>query len=217
MKKDRVVRVRYWQWIIFLMLTQFIDQFEMRIFFASILIGLLIWSERHNRKYYKNIRRLVIQDELTGLYNYRYMLCRLEEEVAKAKRYETPLLLLMIDVDKFKPFNDSYGHGAGNRALQKISLILREYTRTGDILARFGGDEFICICPNTTLDKGNIVAERLRKKIEETIFVSGPRELTVSIGLKEYRKDESLEEFFVKADEKLYKSKLNGRNQVYVA
>lgn len=217
MGKDRVVRIRYWQWIAVLFLIQLIANFHVRIFFASIIIGLLLWSERHNRKYFDSIRRLAIQDELTGLYNYRYLRCRLDEEVARATRYENPLILLIIDVDKFKPFNDGYGHGAGNRALQKISLILKQYTRVEDIVARFGGDEFVCLCPNTTIEKGKILAERLRRKVSETIFVSEPGELTISIGLKEYRSGETPEEFFVKADEKLYGGKRNGRNQVYVA
>jgi len=217
MKQGRIVRVRYWQWIAFLMLTQFIDKFEVRVTFAALLIGLLFWSERHNKQYIKNIKRLAIQDELTGLYNYRYFLTRLQEELSRAKRHEAPLLLLLIDVDKFKIFNDSFGHGAGNRALQKIALILKDATRGEDIIARFGGDEFICVCPNTSLENGKKLAERLRRRVEQTIFVSESSELTVSIGLKEYHQEETLEEFFVKTDEKLYRSKRNGRNQVYVA
>lgn len=217
MGKNKVVRIRYWQWIAFLFLVQFIGSFNVRISCSTVLIALLLWSERHNREYYTSIKRLVIQDELTGLFNYRFLRTRLEEEVARAKRYETPLLIMIIDLDKFKPFNDRYGHNAGNRALQKLALLLKQYTRAEDIVARFGGDEFVCLCPNITQEQGRVLAERLRRKIAEMVFVSEQGELTASIGLKSYIAGESPEEFFVHADEKLYRGKQNGRNQVYVA
>ena len=217
MWKDRTVRVRYWQWIIFLLLVQFIPNFAVRVTCSSVLVLVILWSERHNRRCYEHIKRLVMRDELTGLYNYRYLQNRLQEEVARANRYHLPLVLLIIDTDKFKPFNDNFGHGAGNRALQKIALILKEYTRAEDVVARFGGDEFVCLCPNIGLEQGKILAERLRKKVAETVFVSEPGEITISIGVKQLHAGESVEEFFVKTDERLYYGKQNGRNQVYVA
>ena len=216
-RKNKIARVRYWQWVVLLFLSQFINTFQVRIICVTILLGLLVWSGGHNRKFLENMRKLATFDELTGLYNFRTFHVRLKEETARARRYQTPLLLLIIDADKFKPFNDTFGHGAGNRALQKIALVMKQQMRIEDVLARFGGDEFVCICPGITLEQGKVLAERLREGIADTTFVSVPGELTVSIGLKAYRQGETAEEFFVKADEKLYKGKSNGRNQVYVA
>lgn len=215
--KNKIARVRYWQWVILLFLSQFINAFSVRIICVTVLLGLLVWSGGHNRRFLENMRKLATFDELTGLYNYRTFHARLKEETARARRYQTPLILLIIDADKFKLFNDTYGHGAGNRALQKIALVMKRQMRIEDVIVRFGGDEFVCICPGITLEQGKIVAERLRESIANTIFVSMRGELTVSIGLKAYKQGETVDEFFVKADEKLYKGKSNGRNQVYVA
>ena len=175
-----------------------------------ILEGMrLLDRERRNKEYY---RALSITDGLTSLYNYRYFRRQLGRELALAKRYSNELLLLMIDIDDFKDYNDRYGHLAGDNALREIAKTLAEGTREGDIVARYGGEEFVIIMPQTGKEAAGIVAERLRGAVEN----ARPKPwVTISIGIASFPSDASDDERLIScADQALYRAKRAGKNRI---
>lgn len=158
-----------------------------------------------------------IHDGLTGLYAHTFFQNYLEQEIMKAKRYETPLSLLMLDIDHFKRFNDTYGHPAGDAVLVNIAHLLKQAIRGADIAARYGGEEFALILPETDAKGSYLLAERLRKKVEDFDFLKGKKKkvkITVSIGVAGYRKGTRKEVLIGQADQTLYRAKREGRNRV---
>ncbi|MBP6281278.1 MAG: GGDEF domain-containing protein, partial [Leptotrichiaceae bacterium] len=128
--------------------------------------------------------------------------------------YNTPFIILLMDIDFFKRINDTYGHNTGDAILKSISKIILTQVRTTDIVARWGGEEFICLLPNTALTEGHIVANRIRNKIEKENFPKVGK-VTLSIGVAENVGNYStIEEIINNADIALYSSKQNGRNRV---
>ena len=164
-------------------------------------------------------RRLANTDGLTGLYNHRVFHERLTEEVTRAHRYGHALSVLLADLDKFKDFNDSHGHPAGDQALIEVAKILRRSSRSSDIIARYGGEEFAVILPEATIEEAHIFAERVRERIEHTAFRSDSTagELTVSCGIATLRDTEQARELIERADRALYRAKGSGRNAVSTA
>ncbi|AAC06416.1 GGDEF domain-containing protein [Aquifex aeolicus] len=163
--------------------------------------------------------RMALTDPLTGLYNRRVFTEMAEKELAKAKRYGYNFSILMIDIDNFKKINDTYGHDVGDLVLKKISEILKRNVRGADLVARFGGEEFIVMLSNTNLNGAVKKAEQLRRMIEQTpIELPNGEKLrvTVSIGVSTYRGHESLEELIKEADQALYEAKRKGKNRVEV-
>jgi diguanylate cyclase (GGDEF)-like protein len=156
-------------------------------------------------------------DELTGLLNMRAFNAILEKEVAIAERYSSPFTVLMIDVDGLKQVNDNFGHTAGSRLVKIVASSLKNCIRKPDVLARYGGDEFVVLMPQTRRDQAQIAAERIRAAIDHTSFdMSGKRvATTVSVGIASFP-DPVIEPEAVldKADVALYKSKQSGRNKV---
>jgi diguanylate cyclase (GGDEF)-like protein len=121
-----------------------------------------------NARLVSRIEAQAITDGLTGLYNHRYFYDRLDQEVARAQRYGSPLSLLMLDLDDFKRFNDHYGHVAGDEALREVGRILRAQVRRNiDLAGRYGGEEFVVLLPNTTTSKAEIVGGRLYRALEQ--------------------------------------------------
>jgi len=163
------------------------------------------------------LKRLSITDELTGLYNRRYLDESLASEFSRAKRYKTELSIFMFDVDHFKKFNDEYGHTQGDRVLKMIAEILQQNMRTIDIPCRYGGEEFLAIMPDTDENGAVVVAERTREQIE-TSELDGLK-VTVSIGVTTLSEVESPSEadFLKVVDQALYKAKGEGRNRVIIA
>jgi len=156
-------------------------------------------------------------DDLTGLLNMRAFNTILEKEIAAAARYNTPYTILMIDVDGLKQVNDHYGHTTGSRLVKIVASSLKNYVRHSDVLARYGGDEFVVLMPKTTTEHAQIAAERIRAAIDNTSFeMQGNRiTATVSVGIASFPDCvEAVEEVLDKADIALYKSKQSGRNQV---
>ena len=155
-------------------------------------------------------------DKLTGSWNRR----RLEEavinEMDRLKRYDHPLSLLIIDIDFFKRVNDRHGHSAGDGVLKGLAAIVQSELRATDSLTRWGGEEFIVLCPNTTLSTVAMLAERLREKIARSSFPAGEN-VTASIGVAECIVGETWEQWFQRADAALYRAKACGRNPVQVA
>jgi two-component system cell cycle response regulator len=163
-------------------------------------------------------QQLALTDGLTGLYNRRHASKRLEEEIARSRRNNTGLCVAMCDVDHFKAINDEFGHGAGDRVLQQIANSLTEYVRRNDIVARWGGEEFLVIFSEIKLTAARIVAERLRGRLANAPQVEGgPEQISVSIGLAMLGTGVDGETLIEQADQALYRAKARGRNRVEVA
>jgi two-component system cell cycle response regulator len=157
-------------------------------------------------------------DALTGCYNRRALFERLEREVERVKRYDQGLALLLVDLDNFKDVNDARGHLAGDGVLRQVGDLLRREARSVDIVARFGGDEFVLVLPETTQEGAVIFAERLRARIGEHDFseAGAPLFVTVSVGVAAMgaAQSETAEGLIARADRAMYEAKGGGRNQV---
>jgi diguanylate cyclase (GGDEF)-like protein len=167
-------------------------------------------------------QQLSQRDGLTGLYNYRMFQEKLQQEIVRRDRTRKPLSLMMLDIDNFKRFNDTYGHQAGDELLKALSKIIASQSRCNslDICCRYGGEEFAVIMPELEIHNAVTVAERLRKAVEDNVFTFKDHTLdgkvTISLGVAVLagEKDLSLQELVKKADDALYLSKRNGRNRV---
>jgi diguanylate cyclase (GGDEF)-like protein len=163
------------------------------------------------------LAELVVRDDLTGLYNYRFLAPRLHEEVQRSLRYGHPLALLMADLDHFKDVNDTYGHQVGNAVLQYVGRTLRREVRVTDIVARYGGEEFAVILPETEVPEALLVAEHLRATIAANPDQTMPP-ITISIGLSTYQADDFDGTRLIEAaDQALYEAKAGGRNCVVMS
>lgn len=167
------------------------------------------------------VRRLSVTDELTGAYNGRHFRARLHEEIERARRGERPLALLVIDSDSLKDVNDRFGHDAGNRHLVAIAQAVQSHVRTSDVVARFGGDEFLVLQPDATPEAAAIVAERIRVAVAAARVPASDGALvtgTVSIGVAGYPRSASDEDsLFRSADAALYDAKRHGKDRVFIA
>jgi diguanylate cyclase (GGDEF)-like protein len=167
----------------------------------------------------KRLEEMAITDELTGLYNRRFFWEELKAEFVRTLRFRLDLSCLVMDLDFFKEVNDQYGHQAGDRVLRDLARLLRENCREPDTLARFGGEEFIAILPQTDATGAFVQAERLRKQVENHTFRMGPDrslKMTISIGIASYPdgRVHEIEDLVKIADDALYLSKQHGRNRV---
>jgi diguanylate cyclase (GGDEF)-like protein len=157
--------------------------------------------------------QLSVTDALTGLLNRRYMEERLLEEIKRSNRHGFPMSFMMLDVDHFKSFNDQFGHPAGDEALRTVAHVIRETLRGADVAARFGGEEFAILLPQTTGPEGVAIAERIRLNLENTDFQH--RQVTASIGVASCSADLCASDTLVAAaDKALYAAKRQGRNCV---
>jgi diguanylate cyclase (GGDEF)-like protein len=167
---------------------------------------------------YELTKKLSITDELTKVYNYRYLQSQLGVEVRRAERYRRPLSLIMIDIDNFKSYNDEFGHLRGDIALFEVAKIIQENCRSVDIVARYGGEEFVVILPETTDEGAKKVGERIRKAVSSHQFLGKQNKrtekFTVSVGVSPYWDGASQKEIIQKADEALYQAKRFGKNMV---
>ena len=171
------------------------------------------------------LERETFTDPLTGVFNRRYLDRRLNEEVATARRYGSPLSVLLLDLDNFKQINDEHGHQIGDQVLIAAGGIVASELRASDVLARYGGEEFLVIAPHTALLKAAELAERLRKRVEDHDFrlqnESGKvvkLRLTISIGVASFGDGiDNVDRLVHAADENLYRAKREGRNRVVAA
>jgi len=163
-------------------------------------------------------QRQASTDELTGLYNYRFLVDYLDQQIALAERLDSPLAVLMLDLDRFKNLNDSHGHHAGDEALRHFAVTLRETVRRSDLAARYGGEEFVVVMANTNREEARLVAEKIRRAVGgERLDIGGgvAVRLTVSIGGVAYPDDTGdARQLLQLADEALYQAKRAGRDRV---
>jgi len=158
-----------------------------------------------------------LTDPLTGLGNRRKLDEALAIELARARRAGSPLSVLMADIDHFKRVNDEYGHPAGDRVLAGFARLLRSRTRVTDIVTRFGGEEFMLLFPDTSLDQAVDKAEKLRAALERVRLEPVPRPVTASFGAAQLRAGEDAADLLARVDAALYQAKAQGRNRVCVA
>ncbi|MDZ7290354.1 MAG: sensor domain-containing diguanylate cyclase [candidate division KSB1 bacterium] len=170
---------------------------------------------------YQHTRELSFTDELTRVFNRRYFNQRIEREIQRAQRYGRALSLIMLDIDHFKIFNDTHGHLLGDAILKQVAEILDKSLRKADILARFGGEEFVILLPEIDKEHGCKVAEKLRGMIERADFPNAETQpfgrITISLGLASFPEDaQTANELLEHADQGLYRAKSHGRNQIGV-
>ncbi|MDH3960389.1 MAG: sensor domain-containing diguanylate cyclase, partial [Desulfuromonadales bacterium] len=204
----------------------YLDDFKSREFDAeklellSVLSSFATMSIDHARLYARTLQ-LACTDGLTGLYNHRQFKKTFIEEVARAKRYSKPLAVILLDVDDFKKFNDTYGHPNGDIVLQEMAVMLKELLRDCDSLFRYGGEEFVTLLPETPLAEAVKVAERIRifVETESPRFLTGITKthgITVSVGvaaLPDHGSD--TQSLLQKVDDLMYQAKKDGKNKVY--
>ena len=175
-------------------------------------------KEEEHALTYAQLTQMAFQDQLSGLANYRYFTRRLKEEMKRAQRYRRLLSLLMLDLDRFKEFNDTHGHLAGNRALEHVSGVLKAEARETDLAARYGGEEFVVLMPETAKHDAMALADRIRASLERSpveLPEAGPQQITASVGLATFPRDApDADALLASADQALYAAKAGGRNRV---
>lgn len=168
---------------------------------------------------YERMEQMSVTDGLTGVANRRHFDARLHDEILKARRYNLPLAVTLMDIDNFKSFNDTYGHAVGDEILKSLAKTIRANVRDTDLVARYGGEEFVIVSPDCKVDQAAVTAERLRGVVEE-LEVRGSDEypalrVAISLGVAVFPEDGPQDESLLKAaDDALYHSKESGRNQV---
>lgn len=188
--------------------------------FDEVEVVARVWSALRFKEHQDRLKELAMKDGLTGLYNHALLVELLEKELSKQQRLNGYLAFAMVDIDYFKKINDTYGHLSGNIVLKEVSDILVNSVRKGDIVGRFGGEEFGIVLLEAEKQDTFQLCERIRKRIEEYNFNIGYESLktTVSIGafVKEPYNSITAIDIIQKADEELYKAKNNGRNRVEI-
>lgn len=175
-------------------------------------IGLLYIVKKY---VYDNLESITLYDLLTDVYSRRYFFELLKGEISKAQRKEYMFSVIMFDVDHFKKVNDTYGHDKGDYVLKTIADIVKSSIRKADALSRIGGEEFTILLPDTNIDKATALAERVRRSVEDYKFDVVGR-ATISLGVTEFKADDSSDTLFKRVDEAMYLAKNSGRNCVKV-
>lgn len=161
----------------------------------------------------KRVEHLAVTDSLTNTYNRRKFDETIVQEHRRAKRGKTPFSLIMLDIDHFKQVNDKFGHSTGDLVLKQLCHLIRDLIRQGDLLIRWGGEEFLILLPNTLIEAAGPFAERIRVEVEREHFVNvGP--ITISLGVAQLREGDSTDTLLRRVDNALYRAKQEGRNRV---
>lgn len=185
---------------------------------AGTLLVLIFLSGLVAYKFASSFEKTAVTDGLMGIYNHKYFKQRLEEEVAKAKRYGQQTSVVLFDIDFFKRVNDTYGHATGDLVLKLMAKWVTDLCRNTDVICRYGGEEIVCILPHTGIAGAQEFAERLRLKVSEQV-VRDPEEdaefrVTVSVGVAQWQRGMAMMDMVKHADAALYHSKRTGRNRV---
>jgi diguanylate cyclase (GGDEF)-like protein len=182
------------------------------------LLGLLCDRVRQGNQIIQDVEQNANIDSLTGLYNRRWLRQMYERESTRCAFDESPLCMLMLDVDHFKSYNDTHGHLAGDYALSMVSHTLRKQLRPKDSMARYGGEEFVILLPDLGLTETCDIGERLRQSMERVETFYSPQGalpgVTISIGVAQMKPKDSLESLISRADKALYRAKQDGRNRL---
>jgi len=166
----------------------------------------------------KRYQELSITDGLTGLHNLRHFYSQVKGEIERSNRYKHPLSILLLDIDDFKPFNDTYGHLEGDKVLTRLGQVIRRCLRKIDTAYRYGGEEFTVVLPETRGHHATALAERIRREFEQENFTPGKglkAHKTVSLGVTQYIPGEELSTFLKRVDANMYRAKKAGKNRVY--
>lgn len=219
-----------------------IDELDYRLIYSAlavffVVISLFLWRNqyvaRFNRKLMnknelleslqselmeknKTLEFLSTHDELTRLHNRHFMIRRCEEEILRNNRFETPACLILIDIDHFKKINDEYGHTGGDLILTEVTQLVQDTIREVDVVSRWGGEEFLVLCPQTKMTEANSLAVRLNKAVRDYTF-SHVENLTCSFGVAQFKDSESFIHWFDRADAAMYEAKSAGRNRIFIA
>jgi len=177
--------------------------------------AIVIWDlSREADRMSQQWRALSLTDELTGTYNRRYCMTRLQQEIARAGRHHHPLCVVLLDVDHFKEVNDQHGHAVGDQVLKELCRVIIAHSRIESGLCRYGGDEFAVILPETGWTGALVYADRIRATVGRTVFPHGKR-VTISVGVAAFPDDATdADALFRAADASLYAAKAAGRNTV---
>lgn len=187
-------------------------QFAINVIAANALFGIAVPQlQAHNQA----LQHLVFTDSLTQVSSRHYMEQRAELEINQSLTHQSPLSLVVFDLDDFKAINDQYGHTAGDTVLKNVCDICKDLLRKKDVIARFGGDEFVILLPASNLKQTQVVVERIQQAIEKSRFESLP--VSASFGVAELNSDDDFTSLFHRADQALYESKQRGGNQLTVA
>ncbi|MFI5345061.1 MAG: GGDEF domain-containing protein [Elusimicrobiota bacterium] len=184
---------------------------------AADLFATMAALSLENISLYESVHQQATHDALTQLFSHRAFQQRLQEEVLRSGRSQSPLSLIMCDVDHFKSYNDRYGHQAGDHLLKTLAGVLASFARPVDFVARYGGEEFVVILPNFVRSEAVQLAERMRARVAEEPFVfqGAPTHATMSFGVASFPQDATTSSQIVRsADERMYRAKEAGRNQV---
>lgn len=200
---------RYNRWQLFAIITPIL-----------LILLVVIFYNRKLKQAHQDLQKvnialsvLSVTDHLTGIYNRQYLDQRLEEEISRVTRYPAPLSLVMMDLDHFKWVNDEYGHLIGDKILIQVTQEVQNNVRKTDTFGRWGGEEFILICPETDLAQATTLSEKVRQAIEDEVYPEKIHQ-TISLGVAEYRPSEPVNDLINRADENMYQAKQQGRNQV---
>jgi len=190
-------------------------------FISSYLSRNLKKNEQKIHQLLDKTRELSVTDGLTNLYNQTHFFLLLKLQLEKSRRYNSFFSLVMFDVDNFKNYNDNNGHLKGSEALSRVGDLMRDVFRASDVLAKYGGDEFVIILPNSDKVGTFLAADRLRESVEEEHFDGGEHQplgkITLSLGIASYPEHAlTIEELMDKADKALYEAKKNGRNKTMI-
>ena len=186
-----------------------------------LCIGQLQCLKRMRHDTREKIEMMTFVDELTGVYNYRYLEQRLTEELQRAKRHNCPLSVIYLDFDNFKLVNDTFGHETGNTVLQRVAQVARNSARGEDFVGRLGGDEFLVVLPQTDSAGSLITAERIKKKLDAMELVTNTGErldfITYSMGVASFPASAETKDDLVRAaDEAMYRAKKAGGDRVCI-
>jgi diguanylate cyclase (GGDEF)-like protein len=183
-----------------------------------MLGGVTLWVQSSHLLMLLRLYREASQDPLTGLINRRVLMKRLTSEIAHLSERKTTFCIMIFDLDRFKRINDSYGHLVGDKVLKATAVILQKGLREHDIIARFGGEEFVAVLPSCKSEDAVVLAERIRATCYGTHFTApngDDIQLSTSVGVTEYKSGEEIETTLSRVDEMLYKAKEMGRNRVH--